>query len=195
MPKVSDERREETRQRILDAARRVFARHGYDGATVRVLEKATGLSRGAIFHHFADKDALFLALAEEDAAEMAAVVAEAGLVQVMRELSARDPGWLGVQLEVASRLRTDPSFRAAWQERLDLVARTTADRLRRGQAAGTIRDDVAPETLAAFLRLVYDGLVLHLAAGLADRDAAQVIALAEGAVRRQPDRDQTGRTA
>jgi len=192
MPRVSDARLRETRRRILDAARRTFARHGYDGATVRMLEKATGLSRGAIFHHFADKDALFLALAEEDAAEMAAVVADAGLVQVMRELTDRDPGWLGVQLEVASRLRTDPAFRAAWQERLDVVARTTAERLRRGQAAGTIRDDVAPETLAAFLRLVYDGLVLHLAAGLADQDAASVIALAEGAVRREPT---VGKTA
>ena len=34
---------------------------------MRRLEEATGLSRGAIFHHFRDKDALFLALAEQDA--------------------------------------------------------------------------------------------------------------------------------
>ena len=50
-----------------------------------------GLSRGAIFHHYRDKDALFLALAEQDAERMADVVAEQGLVQVMRELLA-DPG-------------------------------------------------------------------------------------------------------
>ncbi len=192
MPKVSEERLEETRRRILAGARRAFARHGYDGATVRGLERETGLSRGAIFHHFADKEALFLALAEEDATQMATVVAEHGLVQVMRELPRRDPGWLGVQLEVASRLRTDEAFRLAWQKRLDVVARTTCERLARGQASGVIRDDVAPETLAAFLRLVHDGLVLHLAAGLADRQAETVIALAEGAVRRQ---EPVGKTA
>ena len=42
----------------------------------RRLEETTGLSRGAIFHHFDDKDALFLALAHDDAAAMAATVAE-----------------------------------------------------------------------------------------------------------------------
>ena len=46
------------------AARGFFARFGYEGATVRRLEEATGLSRGAIFHHFRDKDSLFLAVAE-----------------------------------------------------------------------------------------------------------------------------------
>jgi AcrR family transcriptional regulator len=193
---VSDERIEETRRRILDGARRAFAGHGYGGATVRVLEEEIGLSRGAIFHHFPDKDALFLALAAQDAAELAAVVAEHGLVQVIRDLPDRDPGWLGVQLEVANRLRTDPSFRSAWQQRLDVVTSTTCARLRRGQANGTIRDDLSAETLAAFLQLVHDGLVLHLARGRPDRDpdfdAPAVITLAEGAVRRaQP----VGKTA
>lgn len=196
MPKVSEDRIDQTRRRILDGARRAFARHGYGGATVRVLEREVGLSRGAIFHHFPDKNALFLALAAEDAAELAAVVTEHGLVQVMTELPSRDPGWLGVQLEVASRLRTDPAFRSAWQQRLEVVRSTTCARLRRGQANGTIRDDVTAETLADFLQLLHDGLVLHLARGARDHgtdfDAPAVIALAEGAVRRvQP----VGKTA
>ena len=88
MPKVSPEQLAATRQAILEAARRAFARHGYEGATVRVLEAETGLSRGAIFHHFKDKDALFLALAEDDAAQMTETVAQHGLVQVMRDLQA-----------------------------------------------------------------------------------------------------------
>lgn len=196
VPRVSDDRIEETRRRILDGARRTFASHGYRAATVKVLEQEIGLSRGAIFHHFPDKDALFLALAAEDAAELATVVAEHGLVQVMAELPGRDPGWLGVQLEVANRLRTDPGFRSAWQQRLDVVTATTCARLRRGQANGTVRDDISPETLAAFLQLLHDGLVLHLARGSQDRephfDAPAIIALAEGAVRRvQP----VGKTA
>ena len=99
---MSQEELAARRGAILAAARRAFARHGYEGATVRVLEAETGLSRGAIFHHFRDKEALFLALAEDDAARTAEVVAEAGLVQVMRDLRDKDAGWLGVQLMLAN---------------------------------------------------------------------------------------------
>jgi AcrR family transcriptional regulator len=181
---VSAERLEGTRRRILDGARDAFATHGYDGATVKVLEEATGLSRGAIFHHFRDKDALFLALAQEDAEELGRTVTEHGLVGAMRLLPTRDAGWLGVQLEVSRRLRTDPAFRAAWRARTAAVRRATRDRLRSGQRAGAVRDDVPAEILASFLQLVHDGLVLHLAAGLPDRHAAAVLDLAEAAVRR-----------
>ena len=187
MPKVSEERMLATRRQILDGARRSFAQHGFEAATVRVLEREIGLSRGAIFHHFTDKDALFLELAAEDAEEMAAVVAEAGLVQVMRELPARDSGWLGVQLEVSRRLRTDPAFRMAWEQRLETVRAAAIERLERGREAGVVRDDVPVEVLAAYLQLVLDGLVLHLATGLASRDQDHhraILDLAEEAVRR-----------
>src|SRR6185437_13646198 len=107
VPKVSAEHMAATRRRVLDGARRAFAAYGYEGATVKLLEQETGLSRGAIFHHFPDKDALFLALASEDAEEVATLVDEAGLVEVMRRLRDKDAGWLGVQLEVTRRLRTD----------------------------------------------------------------------------------------
>src|SRR5689334_25081986 len=89
MPRVSAAELEARRQRILAGARTCFARHGYEGATVRRLEDEIGLSRGAIFHHFRDKDSLFLAVAEDDAATMVATVAEHGLVQVMRDLLER----------------------------------------------------------------------------------------------------------
>jgi AcrR family transcriptional regulator len=165
MPKVAVEELAARRDAILDAARRAFARHGYEGATVKVLEAESGLSRGAIFHHFRDKEALFLALAEHEAARTAARVAEAGLVQVMRELRARDAGWLGVQLEVRRRLRTDPEFAERWAERQEQVRAATVERLRRQREAGVVRDDVPVEQLADLLRLVHDGLVSALASG------------------------------
>ena len=99
MPKVSADHLQARRRQILDGARACFARHGYEGATVRILEEEIGLSRGAIFHHFPDKDALFLALAVEDAESMLETVAEHGLVQVMREMvAAPDAGRLGRRL-------------------------------------------------------------------------------------------------
>jgi AcrR family transcriptional regulator len=174
---------EATRRRVLDGARRAFAEHGYEGATVRLLEEQTGLSRGAIFHHFPDKDALFLALAEEDAEEVATVVDEAGLVEAMRRLRDKDAGWLGVQLEVARRVRTDPAFNELWQRHLRGIARATQARLARQRDAGIVRHDVPVETLAAFLSLVYDGLVAHLSTGMPAAHLDGVLDLVEQAVR------------
>ena len=56
---MSDGRLAARRRQILDGARRCFADYGYDMATVRRLEQTIGVSRGAIFPHFRDKDTLF----------------------------------------------------------------------------------------------------------------------------------------
>src|SRR3954451_13550187 len=183
MPKVSAERMAATRRRVLDGARQAFAAHGYEGATVKILEDETGLSRGAIFHHFPDKDALFLALAQEDAEEVSAVVDEAGLVEAMRRLREKDAGWLGVQLEVTRRLRTDPKFRATWERHLRGIARATQARLARQRDAGVVRADVSVETLAAFLSFVYDGLVAHRPTGMPPPHPDGLLDLVEQAVR------------
>src|SRR5215211_1398135 len=127
MPRVSQDHLDARRHEILSGARACFAKFGYEGATVRRLEEETGLSRGAIFHHFRDKDSLFLAVAEDDAVTMVETVSRHGLVQVMRDLLARagEPdtaGWLGTQLEVSRRLRTDPEFARRWAQRSTAIA-------------------------------------------------------------------------
>ncbi|MEQ3553559.1 helix-turn-helix domain-containing protein [Pseudonocardia nematodicida] len=196
MPRVSTDQLAARRRQILDGARSCFADHGYEGATVRRLEQYTGLSRGAIFHYFRDKEALFLALAEQDATRMADVVAEQGLVQVMRDLldSARTPGsgpdgdagdrsWLGTRLEVSRRLRTDPEFRARWQAHSGALTAATRARLERQAAAGALRDDVPVPVLAQYLELVLEGLVSHLAMGLPAGDLDAVLDVVENGVR------------
>jgi len=180
---VSPDQLAETRRTILEGARRAFARHGYEAATVKVLEAETGLSRGAIFHHFKDKDALFLALAEDDAARMTETVAQHGLVQVMRDLQDKDAGWLGVQLEVRRRLRTDPDFAQRWSEHQSAIAGATTARLQRQRQAGVVRDDVPLPILVDFLRLTLDGLVSGLAAGMPSEHLEGVLDLVEEAVR------------
>ena len=192
MPRVSQDHLDARRRQILDGARACFARYGYEGATVRRLEEATGLSRGAIFHHFRDKESLFLALAEDDALRMADVVSEQGLVQVMRDLlSAPEPtgeehpaDWLGTRLEVSRRLRTDPEFRGRWAERSEQLTKATRERLTRQRDAGNLRDDVDVDVLTSFLELVLVGLVSHLAMGLPADDMEPVLDLVEDTVRR-----------
>ena len=191
MPRVSQDQLDARRHEILAAARTCFARFGYEGATVRRLEEATGLSRGAIFHHFRDKESLFLAVAEDDAAAMVETVARNGLVQVMRDLLERvgssdgdTAGWLGTQLEVSRRLRTDAAFARRWAERSAAIAQATLSRLERQREAGVLREDVPVEVLTQFLELAYDGMVLHLATGRPAGDLSRVLDLVEGAVRR-----------
>ena len=189
MPRVSQDQLDAKRREILAGARACFARHGYEGATVRRLEEETGLSRGAIFHHFRDKESLFLAVAEDDAVTMAETVTRDGLVQVMRDLVTRadEPevgGWLGTQLEVSRRLRTDPEFAKRWAKRSDAVSKATRERLERQREAGTLRDDVPIEVLQQLLELAHDGLVMHLATGRDTAELGPVLDLIEAAVRR-----------
>jgi AcrR family transcriptional regulator len=198
VPRVSQDQLDARRREILAGARACFARYGYEGATVRRLEEATGLSRGAIFHHFRDKESLFLAVAEDDAATMVTTVAQHGLVQVMRDLLSRaaEPGadlagepevtgWLGTQLEVSRRLRTDPEFAKRWAARSEAISAATRERLNRQRDAGVLRADVPVDVLAQFLELAYDGLVLHLATGRTTDDLEAVLDLVEETVRRR----------
>jgi AcrR family transcriptional regulator len=189
MPRVSADQLAARREQILDGARACFARHGYEGATVRRLEQSTGLSRGAIFHHFRDKDALFFAIAERDAEHMTEIVAEQGLVQVMRELLTSperiDAGWTGTFLEIARRGRTDPGFRDRWRQHAEALTAATQARLERQARTGTLRDDVPVPVLARYLELVLEGLVSHLSMELPAEHLAGVLDLVEGAVRRR----------
>jgi len=189
VPKVSQDHLDARRRQILDGARICFARHGYEGATVRRLEETIGLSRGAIFHHFKDKESLFLALAEDDAVRMAEVVAEQGLVQVMRDLLAGSSpqlvDWLGTRLEVSRRLRTDEEFRRRWAERSELLTRATRERLQRKLEAGELRDDVDVEVLTSFLELVLEGLTSRLAMGMPAAGLEPVLDLVEETTRRK----------
>jgi TetR/AcrR family transcriptional regulator len=50
------------RRQLIDAARRVFAEHGFRGATTRQIATAAGVTEALIFQHFPDKDALYAAI-------------------------------------------------------------------------------------------------------------------------------------
>ncbi|HTF53967.1 MAG TPA: helix-turn-helix domain-containing protein [Pseudonocardia sp.] len=190
MPRVSAGHLAARREQILDGARACFSRYGYEGATVRRLEEATGMSRGAIFHHFKDKDSLFLELAHQDARRMAQVVSEQGLVQVMRDILADAAiggsgiSWLGTRLEVSRRLRTDQKFRADWEQHAQELTDAIQRRLTRQREAGVVRRDLPVPVLTRYLELSFEGLVSHLAMGLPADDLRAVLDVVESSVRR-----------
>src|SRR5215472_7082690 len=110
MPKVSQEHVDARRKEILDGARRAFAAYGYEGATVTKLEEATGLSRGAIFHYFENKNDLFVELAMETNTRFGDILLEGGLHEAFRAMAAESPEWLTVLIETETRMRHDEDF-------------------------------------------------------------------------------------
>jgi TetR/AcrR family transcriptional regulator, transcriptional repressor of aconitase len=166
MPRLSEEAKEERRERVLAGARRCFATHGYEGATVARLEEEIGLSRGAIFNWFPSKADLFLELAARDNDRVSRIWIEHGLEATIRALLDEDPEWLGVYLGFAHRLRTDTTFRQRWKDRAPQeLEQQIIGQMRSQQAAGELRSDLDPEQIGRFLGVVFDGLVMQRAAG------------------------------
>ncbi len=65
---------EETRQTILTVAHRLFMQYGYRSVTTRQLADACGLTQPALYHHFPDKQALYLAVITEEIARVKAAL-------------------------------------------------------------------------------------------------------------------------
>jgi AcrR family transcriptional regulator len=63
-PKPREIQSELTKQKILDAAIQLFSRKGFRSTSLSDLVQATGLTKGALYHHFKNKDSLFYAVLE-----------------------------------------------------------------------------------------------------------------------------------
>lgn len=71
------ERAAETREALIEAARPLFAAQGFAEVALETIVRAAGVTRGALYHHFADKTELFAAVFEKVEAEVAARMGEA----------------------------------------------------------------------------------------------------------------------
>lgn len=162
MPKVSEEHLAARRAQILEGSRRAFAEHGYEGATVTRLEEATGLSRGAIFHYFEDKQDLFVELAFDTNRRLGDILVERGLEATIRAVAEESPDWLGVLIEVEGKLRHDPEFVRRMEVRTTQGGRFVTWFEER-QEDGTVRDDVPALELARFATSLINGLALRVA--------------------------------
>jgi AcrR family transcriptional regulator len=80
MPRVSDQFRAARRQAVLDAASECFLANGYRGASMHQIIAATGLSAGALYHHFPGGKS-----------ELIAECVRTGLNEVLETISPADP--------------------------------------------------------------------------------------------------------
>lgn len=175
--RTQEERRDATRRALIAAARRQFAENGYAATNTPAIAAEAGVTRGALYHHFADKQALFEAVVEEEHALLALAInaaAEAedepGPVRALIEggdaylAAMQDPGRRRILLIEA------PAVIA--RERLEAInsrfgLKTLVEGVAAAVAAGAIRDlPVLP--LAQLLDALFDRAALAPAEELAD---------------------------
>jgi len=69
--------KQQTRMKVMAAARRLFSEEGYEGATIRDIATTAGMSTGAVFANFADKSDLFREIVGEDQEALVAAMRDA----------------------------------------------------------------------------------------------------------------------
>jgi AcrR family transcriptional regulator len=169
-----------TRSRILAAAAASFAEHGYDATGVEEICRRAEVSKGAFYHHFPSKQAVFLQLLEQWLAGLdeqvagiraetgdvpAALVSMSGLLQQVFQAAS---GKLPVFLDFWAKAVRDP---AEWQASSAPFAhfrRSFAEMISTGIQTGRLKP-VDPQVAAAVLVSFASGVLLQ---GLADPHGA-----------------------
>ncbi|MFC6590891.1 TetR/AcrR family transcriptional regulator [Deinococcus lacus] len=155
----------DTRRRILSEAARLFVERGYHGISMRELALAVGVTKPALYHHYADKEAVFLAIMEVslasleqmlvDAEAQSGIHAQLGtLVQALTESGTEQR--MGLQLapelkhiSPERRHSFEQHYRRVWMGGLGRMLAQAAGR-------GEVRGDLPPtELVRAFMGLLY----------------------------------------
>ncbi|SRR6266516_1033014 len=132
------DRKQRTRADLVAAAREVFLRRGFHGASLEEICEQAGYTKGAVYSNFAGKDELFLAVLDAHAAGRTRAYAEAtagaptlenGLRALSREMTAgaeADPRWVPVLIEFWTHASRHDDLRRQVSERhernLDAIA-------------------------------------------------------------------------
>lgn len=170
----------QTRQRLLAAARTVFAKRGFHGASVEEIAAEAGFSTGALYSNFDGKEALFLALMDHEidaySHEVAAAVdglasaaerARDGAAHWM-EIVEREPEMLMLFVEFWAYAARDPAARervaASFAKVREVLTRLIAD----GARELDLQLEMPAEHLAIAIDALADGIARQK---LADPDA------------------------
>ncbi len=171
-------RGEATRERVLAAARPLFGERGYEGASIEAVLEASGVARGALYHHFASKADLFNAVAEEVFAQIAQDTAAAAREREdpLEGLRAGCHAWLAMALDPAVQriALLDPPAVLGWMRWRELDERYTLGglhaSLRRLAAEGRVPSAQA-ELLAYMLLAALNEAALFIASAEDQRAA------------------------
>ena len=166
-PTKKDEQATRSRERLVEAATRLFAERGYRDTSVQAIAEAAGISRGSIFWHFGSKDGLLSAVAEEafrrwETETLVGDVGDARGVEAMRRALDSHKRFLRDEEDVL-RLFFVLMFEALGP-RPELAGRFAAlhqglrERGREWLSGGDLRPDVDPATVAGLITGALGGI-------------------------------------
>ncbi|HUN53186.1 MAG TPA: TetR/AcrR family transcriptional regulator [Candidatus Sulfotelmatobacter sp.] len=172
------ERGQATRQRIVGTAAGLFAELGYEATSVEMVLRDSGVSRGALYHHFDSKEALFEAVLEQVEAEVAdaTVVASRGIADPVEALRAGCYAFL--DLAGLGRVRQivliDAPAVVGWEKWRAIDARHGFGLLKASLAAATAQRRLSPALLEVLAHMLLAALIeiAMLIARAADPPAA-----------------------
>jgi len=185
------ERGDETRARIMDAAETCFAQQGYSATGVAEVCERAGLSKGAFYHHFASKQALFVELLNrwldrlEGQWQGTAVVAASvpdqlqGMATTIGAIFRQARGQFPIFLEFWTQAQRDPVLWEATIAPYRRYRRLFAAMIEQGIARGELRA-VDPDQAAQVLVSLAVGLLLQ---GLLDPEGADWAQSAQESIR------------
>jgi AcrR family transcriptional regulator len=167
-----ERRRELTRSALVEAAADVFARRGFEGASLEEIAEAAGFTRGAIYSNFGSKEDLLLAVVERynqtlvgafsDTLERATDISQEEMTvsaaALWRDLIRRDPNLTALNLEFRLRALRNPAFRARFLELLHENDKRIADLIAREAKTYGIRLKYDPADLAQILNAATVGM-------------------------------------
>lgn len=194
MPKISDEAKEERKDKILDAALECFSTKGYYASTVDDIVKYSKLSKGSVYNYFKSKEEIFLSLlqqrSEANLQELTAGLAEiSSSVEKLRYWIRTDlpynvnkKKFMHVHIESWLYAADVPHVKAVLKESFDTLFKLTQDIIVQGQEAGEIKQDINPNAAAAMFWSLHDGIWLHASIGYDEGKIEKRIAEMEKAV-------------
>jgi AcrR family transcriptional regulator len=170
------DRGQATRAHILQVATELFAAQGYEATSIEVVLKASGVSRGALYHHFANKEALFTAVLESVEAHVAKQVsaAAAGASNPLDALRAGCAAWLELARDRTVRqvVLVDAPSVIGWQAWRDLDNQFALGLLKAAlsgmAAAGRFRPDMVDTYAHLLLAAMIEASLLVARANDAD---------------------------
>jgi len=175
-PRTTKKRQQETHEKILDAAERLFATKGFDGTSMNDIVEESGLSKGAIYGHFENKERLFLSTWErqttmgiEQLRQMFSpndtAVDRLAKVGALTMASSCDcsPQMNKMLLEFMATASRMPALEPDLQKRYDTIHSCIAEIFEGGVRSGEFRKDTDPDSLTTILFATLDGLSLHSA--------------------------------
>jgi AcrR family transcriptional regulator len=191
VPRISERRRQERRDQILDAARDLFTRNGFHATSMDEILRAAGMSAGGLYRHFPSKEAIVTAIAEQVVSRLTAAIDEIlaedpvpplpeALARVVRAIDVLAAGSGRLAIQVWGEAQRDPAIAALAAAEMSRIRTALVELVTRERAAGQLPVDADARELGQVLFALAPGyLVQKLILGDVDPDG---FAAALGAV-------------